>query len=274
MVAPVGARQLRRGAARRRRGLRRAARRSSTTRATRPARATRAASPRPALERGGRRGHPAGDRAGRLPARRGRRHRPRPGRQLDPRRAGTGDRRRPGSLSPRDARTGRSTSAELIDLWADWVDRYPIVSLEDGLAEDDWAGWRALTARLGDARPARRRRPVRDEPGVHRSAGSSERRRERGAHQAQPDRHADRDDRGDRPRPARRLGGHGQPSLRRDRGHDDRRPRRRARAPARSRPAPRRAPSASRSTTGCSGSRSELGDAAGYPGRAALAGGR
>jgi enolase len=41
-------------------------------------------------------------------------------------------------------------SGELIDLWADWSARYPIVSLEDGLAEDDWAGWTELTARLGD----------------------------------------------------------------------------------------------------------------------------
>jgi enolase len=41
-------------------------------------------------------------------------------------------------------------SGELIDLWADWVARYPIVSLEDGLGEDDWAGWKAMTARLGD----------------------------------------------------------------------------------------------------------------------------
>ncbi|MGI8998594.1 MAG: phosphopyruvate hydratase [Candidatus Limnocylindria bacterium] len=38
---------------------------------------------------------------------------------------------------------------ELIDFWADWVERYPIVSLEDGLAEDDWDGWTALTQRLG-----------------------------------------------------------------------------------------------------------------------------
>ena len=38
---------------------------------------------------------------------------------------------------------------ELIDLWASWLDRYPIVSLEDGIGEADWAGWRALTARLG-----------------------------------------------------------------------------------------------------------------------------
>jgi len=42
------------------------------------------------------------------------------------------------------------SSEELIAFWADWVDRYPIVSLEDGLAEDDWAGWAALTAQLGD----------------------------------------------------------------------------------------------------------------------------
>ena len=49
------------------------------------------------------------------------------------------------------AKEGRTLdSGELTDLWADWVARYPIVSLEDGLAEDDWAGWAALTARLGD----------------------------------------------------------------------------------------------------------------------------
>ncbi|HLF70547.1 MAG TPA: phosphopyruvate hydratase, partial [Dehalococcoidia bacterium] len=45
---------------------------------------------------------------------------------------------------------GRSlTSAEMVDLWASWCDRYPIVSIEDGLAEDDWEGWVQLTARLG-----------------------------------------------------------------------------------------------------------------------------
>jgi enolase len=42
------------------------------------------------------------------------------------------------------------TGEELIDFWADWADRYPIVSLEDGLAEDDWQGWAQLTERLGD----------------------------------------------------------------------------------------------------------------------------
>jgi enolase len=39
---------------------------------------------------------------------------------------------------------------QLIDFWADWAERYPIVSIEDGLSEDDWTGWRTLTARLGD----------------------------------------------------------------------------------------------------------------------------
>jgi enolase len=41
------------------------------------------------------------------------------------------------------------SSGELIDLWASWVARYPIVSIEDGLAEDDWDHWAELTARLG-----------------------------------------------------------------------------------------------------------------------------
>ena len=38
----------------------------------------------------------------------------------------------------------------MIDYWADWVERYPIISIEDGLAEDDWDGWKRLTERLGD----------------------------------------------------------------------------------------------------------------------------
>ncbi|WP_293179758.1 phosphopyruvate hydratase [Oceanithermus sp.] len=39
-------------------------------------------------------------------------------------------------------------SEEMVDYWADWVERYPIVSLEDGLDENDWAGWKLLTERL------------------------------------------------------------------------------------------------------------------------------
>jgi len=42
------------------------------------------------------------------------------------------------------------STEQLVDFWADWVDRFPIVSLEDGLSEDDWTGWQSLTSRLGD----------------------------------------------------------------------------------------------------------------------------
>jgi enolase len=38
---------------------------------------------------------------------------------------------------------------EMIGFWQDWVGRYPIVSIEDGLAEGDWAGWSRFTAALG-----------------------------------------------------------------------------------------------------------------------------
>jgi enolase len=49
------------------------------------------------------------------------------------------------------ASEGRKLSSEeMVDFWADWVERYPIVSIEDGMAEDDWDGWRALTERIGD----------------------------------------------------------------------------------------------------------------------------
>jgi enolase len=48
------------------------------------------------------------------------------------------------------AKEGRTLdSGELVDLWADWAARYPIVSIEDGLAEDDWTGWQHLVERLG-----------------------------------------------------------------------------------------------------------------------------
>ncbi|MAG30742.1 MAG: phosphopyruvate hydratase [Deltaproteobacteria bacterium] len=43
----------------------------------------------------------------------------------------------------------RLDSAEMVEFWADWVSRYPIVSIEDGLAEDDWDGWALLTRKLG-----------------------------------------------------------------------------------------------------------------------------
>lgn len=42
------------------------------------------------------------------------------------------------------------TSAEMVDFYANWVEKYPIISIEDGLAEDDWEGWKLLTDRLGE----------------------------------------------------------------------------------------------------------------------------
>ena len=44
----------------------------------------------------------------------------------------------------------KRTSSEMVDFWTRWVDRYPIVSIEDGLDENDWAGWSELTAAIGD----------------------------------------------------------------------------------------------------------------------------
>jgi enolase len=44
----------------------------------------------------------------------------------------------------------RLSSAEMVEFWADWVTRYPIVSIEDALGEDDWDGWKALTDAIGD----------------------------------------------------------------------------------------------------------------------------
>ena len=42
------------------------------------------------------------------------------------------------------------TSEELIEHWAKLCEKYPIISIEDGLDEEDWEGWQKLTARLGD----------------------------------------------------------------------------------------------------------------------------
>ena len=73
-----------------------------------------------------------GDRAGRLHARRRHRDRARSGDvRVLPRRRYHAAR----------ARVAACVRGELAELWADWVDRYPIVSIEDGMAEDDWDGW-------------------------------------------------------------------------------------------------------------------------------------
>lgn len=64
----------------------------------------------------------------------------------------------PASTELYDAKTGRYnlaiegkelSSAELVDLWTDWSNRFPIISIEDGMAEDDWDGWQLLYQKIG-----------------------------------------------------------------------------------------------------------------------------
>ncbi len=152
------------------------------------------------------------------------------------------------------ARAARCSPASSPSSGPSWVDRYPIVSIEDGMAEDDWDGWRALTDARSAAGAARRRRPVRHE---HRAAREGHRPR------ASRTRSSSRSTRSARsPRRSRRsrwrrgeLHERDVAPLGRDRGRHDRRPRRRDRTAARSRPARRRVPTASPSTTSCCASR-------------------
>ena len=50
-------------------------------------------------------------------------------------------------LASEDRRLSRE---DMVAFWTDWVERYPIVSIEDGMAEDDWDGWKSLTDAIGD----------------------------------------------------------------------------------------------------------------------------
>ena len=59
------------------------------------------------------------------------------------------------------------TSEQMVEFWADWVSQYPIVSIEDGMAEDDWDGWKMMTDDAGQEDPAGGRRSVRHQ---HRAA--------------------------------------------------------------------------------------------------------
>ena len=159
----------------------------------------------------------------------------------------TGSRSRSTRRRARSSRDGvyrfegrEKSSAEMPAFWAEIVDRYPVVSIEDGAAEDDWESWQALTERARRPRAARRRRPVRDEPGAA-AGGNRPRRRQLDPRQGEPDRDADRDDRG---RPARAAGRLHARSCRtaRARPRTRRSPISRSRsAPARSRRARRRA---------------------------------
>jgi enolase len=55
-----------------------------------------------------------------------------------------------GAYTFKKSGAGTRDAGAMVDLYTDWLDRYPIVSIEDGLAEDDWDGWATLTTRLGD----------------------------------------------------------------------------------------------------------------------------
>jgi enolase len=57
---------------------------------------------------------------------------------------------RDGEYTFRKSGAGTRSAEGMIDLYAGWLEEYPIVSIEDGLHEDDWEGWAALTSRLGD----------------------------------------------------------------------------------------------------------------------------
>ena len=115
-------------------------------------------------------------------------------------------------------------SGELIDLWAG-LGRPLSARLARGRPRRGRLGRLARAERTARrARATRRRRPAGHERGAH-PAGDRGTRRERGADQGQPDRHAHRDDRCDPPRARAGLGRGDQPSLGRDRGRHDRRPR-------------------------------------------------
>ena len=83
------------------------------------------------------------------------------------------------------------TSSQMVDYWADWVKKYPIISLEDGMDEDDWSGWKSPDRARGQANPAGGRRPVRDQRGPP----AARHRREHcqcHSHQGKPDWYPDR----------------------------------------------------------------------------------
>ena len=116
------------------------------------------------------------------------------------------------------------TSEQMVRLYDEWLRDYPIISIEDGIAEGDWEGWQMLTRELGGrvqlvgddvfvTNPEILKRGVQD--GVA----------QRAAGEAQPDRHRHRDARRGENGTRRRLRHDHFPPIGRDRGHDDRGPR-------------------------------------------------
>ncbi len=113
-------------------------------------------------------------------------------------------------------------SGQMVDFYADLVTRYPIISIEDGMAEDDWEGWKAITEKLGS-----KINLVGDDLFVTNpkrlAKGIEDARRQRHPHQVEPDRLALRDARRGRYGPSRGLQVGDFAPLRRNRRFDHRR---------------------------------------------------
>jgi enolase len=96
------------------------------------------------------------------------------------------------------------TGEQMVEFWTKWVTDYPIVSIEDGLAQDDWASWQLMTQQLGGKLQIVGDDLLVTNPERVRKA-ASRKSRERPAGQSQPDRFADRDHRGRGNLSARRM---------------------------------------------------------------------
>jgi len=68
---------------------------------------------------------------------------------VKPKKAAKGKRARPGQYVFHKSDGSRRSAAKMVEFWEGWVKKYPIVSIEDGLDEDDWAGWKLMNDRLG-----------------------------------------------------------------------------------------------------------------------------
>ena len=80
----------------------------------------------------------------------------------------------------------------MIDYYEALIKKFPILSIEDGLAEDDWKGWKMMTVPSGKESPIGRRRPLRHQPEAP-LQGHPRRGCQCDSDQAQPDRDVDRD---------------------------------------------------------------------------------
>ena len=146
MVMPVGAKIVRRGHPHGRRGLPQPQGRAQEGRPQHQRRRRRRLRPQP-RQRGGDQVHPRRHRQGRLQGRprQGHRHRARLAPAPSSSRRATRRATSSGSRPP----TRSLSSQQMIELFASWVDKYPIVSIEDPLDQDDWAGYAAFTKALG-----------------------------------------------------------------------------------------------------------------------------